>query len=68
MSGDRVIELKAFGSSARGTDIWLEPNQYNAALDDPDHFWLYVVENVRQGGSREVRVAPVRWRTALDAP
>ncbi|SDZ19631.1 hypothetical protein SAMN05444365_1078 [Micromonospora pattaloongensis] len=43
-----MIEVKAYGKSARGTDLWLEVRQVEEALQNPD-FWIYVVENVRQG-------------------
>lgn len=48
VSGDRVIEVKAYGTTARGTDLWLEVRQVEEARTNPD-FWVYVVENVRQG-------------------
>jgi hypothetical protein len=41
------IEVKAFGLSARGNDLWLEPPQFQAASDP--NFRLYIVENVAQG-------------------
>src|SRR5258708_16406023 len=44
----RVIEVKAFGKSTRGNDLWLEPRQVERALANPN-FYVYVVENVRQG-------------------
>jgi hypothetical protein len=44
----RVIEVKAFGSSNRGYDLWLEVRQLEEARRNPD-FFVYVVENVRQG-------------------
>jgi hypothetical protein len=48
-SPPRVIEVKAVGKkSCRGDDLWLEVRQVEEALRDPD-FWIYVVENVRQG-------------------
>jgi hypothetical protein len=43
-----VIEVKAFGKSNRGYDLWLETRQLNEARSNPN-FQLYVVENVRQG-------------------
>ncbi|MFC8617818.1 protein NO VEIN domain-containing protein [Micromonospora purpureochromogenes] len=43
-----MIEVKAYGKSARGTDLWLEVRQVEEARQNPD-FWIYVVENVRQG-------------------
>lgn len=33
---------------ARGSDLWLEPAQFEAARTDP-RFHLYVVESIRQG-------------------
>lgn len=47
-SPPRVIEVKAYGTSARGSDLWLEVRQVEEARRNPD-FWIYVVENVRQG-------------------
>jgi Domain of unknown function (DUF3883) len=47
-SPPRLIEVKAFGKSNRGYDLWLETRQVEAARDNP-HFYVYVVENVRQG-------------------
>src|SRR3954452_20392372 len=51
-SGDRVIEVKAFGKRARGEFLWLEPRQVQAATDTPHQFFIYVVENVTQGDPR----------------
>src|SRR5438128_1525669 len=48
-SPPRVIEVKAVGkASCRGDDLWLEPRQVEEARTNP-HFFLYLVENVRQG-------------------
>jgi hypothetical protein len=47
-SPPRVIEVKASGKSCRGDDLWLETRQYQEAVENPN-FYLYVVENVRQG-------------------
>ena len=47
-SDDRVIEVKAYGGSGRGNDLWLEARQVAEAESNPD-FWVYVVDNVRQG-------------------
>lgn len=44
----RVIEVKAYGESARAKELWLEPRQFAEAQANPN-FWVYVVENVRQG-------------------
>lgn len=54
---DRLVEIKAYGGSARGEDLWLEPAQVHAATADPDRFWLYVVDNVRQGDPSKFRLA-----------
>ena len=43
-----MIEVKAFGTSNRGYDLWLETRQIDEARKNPD-FYVYVVENVRQG-------------------
>lgn len=51
LSPPRLIEVKATGCSARGYDLWLEPNQMKAALSESE-FYLYIVENVRQGDPR----------------
>jgi len=48
VSPPRVIEVKAFGKSNRGYDLWLETRQLEEARKNPN-FYLYVVENVRQG-------------------
>ena len=55
-SDERVIEVKAAGTTSRGFEVWLEPNQYDAARADPDRFWLYLVENVRQGDPSKFRL------------
>lgn len=55
-SDDRFIEVKAAGTTSRGFEVWLEPNQYEAAQAHPDRFWLYLVENVRQGDPSEFRL------------
>lgn len=49
VAGDmRTIEVKAYGGSARGQDLWLESRQVDEARTNPN-FWLYIVDNVRQG-------------------
>jgi hypothetical protein len=47
-SPPRVIEVKSFGMSNRGYDLWLEVRQVEEAKANPE-FYVYVVENVRQG-------------------
>jgi len=55
-SGDRIIEVKAAGTTSRGFKVCLEPNQYEAVKAHPDRFWLYLVENVRQGDPSKFRL------------
>lgn len=57
-SPPRSIEVKAYGGSARGQELWLEPRQFDAAQTDAD-FWLYIVENVRQGDSAQFRLLQI---------
>lgn len=40
---------------ARGSDLWLEPAQFEAARTDRQ-FHLYLVENIRQGDPRLFRL------------
>jgi hypothetical protein len=47
-SPPRLIEVKSFGRSTRGNDLLMEPSQVDEARRNPD-FYVYVVENVRQG-------------------
>lgn len=54
----RTIEVKAYGGSARGQDLWLEVRQVEEAASNPD-FWLYVVENVRQGDPAQFRLLQI---------
>ena len=35
-SGERIIEVKAFGRSCRGEDLWLEVRRVGEARRDPD--------------------------------
>ena len=48
-SSSRMIEVKAFGITCRGQEPWLEPAQFELASHLDGTFFLYVVENVRQG-------------------
>ncbi len=59
---ERVIEVKAYGRSARGEDLWLEPRQVDEADRNP-HFWLYVVEDIRQGDSAQFRLLQIGGET-----
>lgn len=56
IEGDRLIEVKAYGGTARGTFLWLEPNQVQAALAEPNRFHLVIVDNVKQGDPDRFRV------------
>ena len=56
IEGDWLIEVKAYGGSARGADLWLETRQVQAALNDPERFHLVLVENVRSGAPRIVDI------------
>jgi hypothetical protein len=47
-SPPRTIEVKAAGRSSRGSDLWLETRQVDAARQD-SNFYVYLVENVLQG-------------------
>jgi hypothetical protein len=49
-SPPRIIEVKAFGRSWRGEDLWLEVRQVEEARQN-SNFCLHIVENVRQGDS-----------------
>ncbi len=56
-SPPRKIEVKAVSGSARGAPIPLEQRQFQAALDDPDNYYVYVVDNIASGLlTAEVRV------------
>ncbi|MFC1441928.1 DUF3883 domain-containing protein [Streptacidiphilus sp. N1-10] len=56
-SPPRKIEVKAFGGSARGASIPFEERQLAEAEEDPEHFYVYVVDNVGQpDGAMSVRV------------
>lgn len=47
-SPPRLIEVKAFGRTSRGNDLWLEVRQVEEARRNA-HFFIYVVENIGQG-------------------
>jgi hypothetical protein len=59
IEGERLIEVKAFGPSARGSDLWPEARQVAAAESDPGRFHLVIVENVRQGDPAGFRVLDI---------
>lgn len=56
IEGDRIIEVKACGGSARGSDLWLEVRQVLAAEADRERLHLVIVEYVRQGDPAAFRV------------
>ena len=47
-SPPRLIEVKAFGKSGRGSDLPFEVRQFEEARSNPN-FYLYVVEHIAQG-------------------
>jgi hypothetical protein len=55
-SPPRKIEVKAFGRSARGAPIPLEERQVKAAQEDPENFYLYVVDNIAAGVQAKIAV------------
>jgi hypothetical protein len=52
----RKIEVKAFGGSARGAPIPLEDRQVKAAREDPQNFYVYVVDNIATGDQAKIAV------------
>lgn len=57
VEGDLLIEVKAFSGSARGSDLWLETRQVQAALDNPERFHLVIVDHVRTGEPRVLDIS-----------
>ena len=55
-SPPRKIEVKAFGRSARGAPIPLEDRQVKAAREDPENFYLYVVDNIAAEDQAKIAV------------
>ncbi|SCG69535.1 DUF3883 domain-containing protein [Micromonospora zamorensis] len=55
-SPPRQIEVKAFGASARSASVPLEDRQVQAARQEPENFYLYVVDNVARAGEGLMRV------------
>ena len=55
-SPPRKIEIKAFGGSARGAPIPLEDRQAKAAREDPENFYVYVVDNIAAGDQAKIAV------------
>lgn len=54
-SPPRTIEVKAVGKDQRGWFVPVETRQYEAARSDRD-FYLYVVDNIRQGDPSAFRL------------
>ncbi len=54
-SPPRIIEVKAFGTTNRGFDLWLETRQVATARSEAN-FYVYVVENVRQGDPQHFKL------------
>lgn len=54
-SPPRTIEVKAVGKDQRGWFVPIETRQYDAARSDPN-FFLYVVDNIRQGDPSAFRL------------
>jgi hypothetical protein len=65
-SPPRKIEVKAFGRSARGAQLPLEHSQVQAAKEDPDNFYIYVVDHVLATDPAKIAVK-VLHGTALGA-
>lgn len=55
LSPPRTIEVKAVGKDQRGWFVPIETRQYDAAASDPE-FFLYVVDNIRQGDPKAFRL------------
>ena len=55
-SAPRKIEVKAFGRSARGEVLALEDSQVAEARQDPENFYLYVVDHVTTGDGTPMAV------------
>jgi hypothetical protein len=61
-SPPRKIEVKAVSGSARGAPVPLEQRQFQAALDDPENYYVYVVDNIASGPlTAEVSCTPRRF-------
>ncbi|MEV6103245.1 DUF3883 domain-containing protein [Streptomyces sp. NPDC051940] len=55
-SPPRKIEVKAFSGSARTQPLPLEGRQVAAAQADPEHYYVYVVDNLGQSDGAAVSV------------
>jgi hypothetical protein len=50
------IEVMAFGGSARGAPIPLQDRQVKAAREDPQNFYVYVVDSIATGDQAKIAV------------
>lgn len=50
-----LIEVKAYGGTGRGEDLWLEPRQVSA-LEDAERGHLYIVTQVRSEDPAAIRI------------
>jgi hypothetical protein len=64
-SPPRKIEVKAFSGSARTESLPLEDRQVSAATADPDHYYVYVVDNLALRDGPEVGVRLLQGETLL---
>lgn len=64
-SSPRMIEVKAFGRSARSEPLPLEHRQVTAAKANPEHYYVYVVDNLAGIGGAEVGVRILHGETLL---
>jgi hypothetical protein len=62
-SPPRKIEVKAFGGSARGAPIPLEQRQVDAAREDQDNYYVYVVDNVARADEGKMKVRVLHGET-----
>lgn len=64
-SSPRMIEVKAFSRSARSEPLPLEDRQVGAARANPEHCYLYVVDNLALLDGAEVGVRILHGETLL---
>lgn len=61
----RLIEVKAFSRTARSEALPLEHRQVEAARANPEHYYLYVVDNLASAEEAEVGVRILHGETLL---
>lgn len=59
IEGDRIIEVRAHGNSARVSGLWFESRQVHVADGQPDRFRLVMVGNVCRGEPEEFYVLDI---------